>query len=183
MKEEKIPDFFTADMWKKYVSIWFLPSLFFLLAMYVTAFTKDSFVFIIFSMAIMMHPVISIPISFSLKCAKFLTMSFYFAMITVAQFYLTYTWEELRHYKINFSNNTGILTVNNTFGKRYNQCECDGTDIKCLVDITDGKTNIVGYTNYVTSSETVPYYMIGFAIVQIIALVFIGAPKLCVGTA
>ena len=83
MRKVKIPDFFTADMWKKYVSIWFLPSLFFLLAMYVTAFTKDSFVFIIFSMAIMMHPVISIPISFSLKCAKFLTMSFYFAMITV----------------------------------------------------------------------------------------------------
>ena len=172
MRKEKIPDFFTIDMWKKYMPIWFLPLLFFLLAMYVTAFTKDSFVFIIFSMAIMMHPVITIPMSFTLKCLEFITMSFYFAVIILAQFYLTYTWEELRSYEIDFSNNTGkTLTVSNTFGERYNQCECDGTDSKCLVDVTDGKTNIVGYTNYVTSSETVPYFMIGFAILQIIALV------------
>ena len=129
MRKEKIPDFFTIDMWKKYIPIWFLPLLFFLLAMYVTAFTKDSFVFIIFSMGIMMHPVITIPISFTLKCLEFITMSFYFAMIVLAQFYLTYTWEELRSYEIDFSNNTGkTLTVSNTFGKRYNQCECDGTD-------------------------------------------------------
>ena len=49
MRKEKIPDFFTADMWKKYVSIWFLPLLLFLMAMYITAFTKGSLVFIIFS--------------------------------------------------------------------------------------------------------------------------------------
>ena len=142
--------------------------------MYVTALTKDSLAFIIFSMAIMMHPIVSIPVSFSLKCVRFLTMSFYFSVITFAQFYLTYTWEELRSNEITFSNNTGkTLTLNNAFGKRYNQCECDGTDSKCLVDISDRKTNIIGYTNYVTSSETVPYFMIGFAIVQIIALVCI----------
>ena len=174
MKQEKIPNFFTADMWKKYISIWFLPLLFFLLTMYIIAFTKDSFVFIIFSMAIMMHPAISIPMSFSLKCVKFLTMSTYFAMITFVQFYFTYTWDELRSYHINYSYKSGkTWTVNNTFGNRYDQCDCDGTDSKCLVDITDRKTNIIGYTNYVTSSEMIPYIMIGFAIIQIISLVCI----------
>ena len=168
MRKEKIPDLFTVDMWKKYVSIWFLPLLLFLLAMYITAFTKESLVFIIFSMAFLMHPVVSIPMSFSLKYVECLTMSFYFAVITLTQFYLTYTWKISRSNEINFSNNIGkTLTVSNTFGKRYDQCGCDGTDSKCLVDITDNKTNIINYTNYVTSSDTVPYFMIGFAIAQI----------------
>ena len=168
MRKEKIPDFFTADMWKKYVSIWFLPLLLFLLAMYITAFTKESLVLIIFSMSFMMYPFVSIPMSFTLKYVEFLTMSFYFAVITLIQFYLTYIWKELRSNEINFSNNIGkTLTVSNTFGKRYDQCGCDGTDSKCLVDITDNKTNIINYTNYVTSSDTVPYFMIGFAIAQI----------------
>ena len=103
---EEIPGFFTAAMLKKFVPIWFLPLLFFLLAMYVTAFTEGMMVFIIFSMTLMMHPVMSIPMSVSLKCLKFFTMSFYFAMITLVQFYLTYRWENFREIKSN-DKNTG----------------------------------------------------------------------------
>ena len=66
LKEKEIPGFFTAAMAKS-IMMWMVPLLVFLVTMYMIAFKENSLVLIIFSMGIMMHPIITIPISIAVN--------------------------------------------------------------------------------------------------------------------
>jgi hypothetical protein len=66
LKEKEIPGFFTAAMAKS-IMMWMVPLLVFLVTMYMIAFKENSLVLIIFSMGIMLHPIVTIPISITVN--------------------------------------------------------------------------------------------------------------------
>ena len=119
----------------KSIMMWMIPLLVFLVTMYMIAFKENSLVLIIFSMGIMLHPIVTIPISITVNFISHrikkssskndclnsrwkycFSMVSYFAMICVCQVYLTLMWEKLNsHY---LKDNKSTLT-----SRRFTQLE------------------------------------------------------------
>ena len=113
--------------------MWMVPLLTLLMTMYIIAFKEDSLVLIIFTMGIMLHPMVIIPISITINfispfikkyyfknsCLtsrwKFSMIS-YFAIICGCQVYLTLMWE-----KLNSEYLEGTILKLYTF----DQCNCN----------------------------------------------------------
>ena len=117
----------------KSIMMWMVPLLTLLMTMYIIAFKEDSLVLIIFTMGIMLHPMVIIPISITINfispfikkyyfknsCLtsrwKFSMIS-YFAIICGCQVYLTLMWE-----KLNSEYLEGTILKLYTF----DQCNCN----------------------------------------------------------
>ena len=149
--------------------------------MYVIAFTEGSLAWIVCTMGTMMHPIIAISLGMIVhKCAmtapplrflKYFTMSFYFCIITAFEVYLTFQWNIYKEHKIteklNKTENKNLKEIG-AFGKRFDQCGCSEDDGECILPDESKNSNIVKYTREIVTSDTVPYFLIGFTTVQII---------------
>ena len=176
MKEKQIPGFFTAAMAKS-IMMWMVPLLTFLVTMYMIAFKENSLVLIIFSMAIMLHPIITIPISITVnfighlinKCSSkkdclssrwkyCFTMTSYFAVICACQVYLTFIWEKVNS---KYLEENRALTTAFAF-YTFNQCKCDQTETYSCT-LSEGQTPQFNIEEYLLqiSLSTLPYFLIG----------------------
>ena len=130
--------------------IWCLPLLAFFMSYYTLAFTPNSLCLIIFCTSVMLHPLVSIPISTSVNSvlaalqsfvrwtckAKSpqrpfkMTMSFYLALICTGQAYLAYSWDKFRDSIINGIGNDTELIIMNSFKNylHFQQCNCTTSD-------------------------------------------------------
>ena len=136
--------------------MWMVPLLVFLVTMYMIAFKENSLVLIIFSMGIMLHPIVTIPISITVnfishrikKCFSkkdclstrwkycFSTVS-YFVIICIWQVYLTLMWENLNSEHLE-SNKT--LTTAFAF-YRFDQCTNCSAQIEAnFCTLSEGET-------------------------------------------
>ena len=163
----------------KAIMVWMVPLLIFLVTMYMIAFKENSLVHLIFSMGIMLHPIVTIPISIAVnfighcitKCSSkngclsskrkyCFSMVSYFVMISGCQVYLTLMWEKLNsHY---LKDNKSTLTTAFAF-YTFNQCDCDQSESYSCT-LSEGKTpqfNIEDYLDLLGSLSTLPYFLIG----------------------
>ena len=170
LKEKEIPGFSSAVMAKSII-MWMIPLLVFLVTMYMIAFKENSLVLIIFSMGIMLHPIVTIPISITVNYISHLikknssqsymwkycfSLVSYFAIICFCEVYLTLMWEKLNSKY--FNDDKSFLTTAFAFHS-FDQCNCDGNF--CI--ISDGETpqfNIEDYLLQIPLS-TLPYFLIG----------------------
>ena len=185
LTEKEIPGFFTAAMAKS-IMMWMVPLLVFLVTMYMIAFKENSLVLIIFSMGIMLHPIVTIPISITVnfishrikKCFSkkdclstrwkycFSTVS-YFVIICIWQVYLTLMWENLNSEHLE-SNKT--LTTAFAF-YRFDQCTNCSAQIEAnFCTLSEGETiqfNIEEYLLQIPLS-TLPYFLIGMTSILVL---------------
>ena len=145
--------------------MWIIPLLVFLVTMYMIAFKENSLVLIIFSMGIMLHPIVTIPISIAVKFILsprwkycFSTVS-YFAMICGFQIYLTLMWEKLnsQYFEDNKSAKYAFAYY------KFNQCHCDQNEAySCtLSEEEDPQFNIEDYLDVLGPLSTLPYFLMG----------------------
>ena len=154
---------------------WIVPLLFYFLCIYSIAFAKQSLGMSIFFMAIMCHPIITIPFA---VCTKWLckvtieklrrkfsfTMSLYLCFIFASQFYLFIEWVDFRtkvineKCEVNEMNITrekceeGFVTRHEFGSKLYNQCDCIADE--CVNPIvTESKDNIEEALNNLHSGK------------------------------
>ena len=159
--------------------MWMVPLMIFLLTMYMIAFKENSLVLIIFSMGIMMHPIITIPISIAVnfiihqikKCTSkkdcvrsswkyCFSMVSYFALICGCQVYLTLMWEKLNNQYL--QDNKSTLTTAFAF-YTFDQCHCVQSEAYSCT-LSEGETpqfNIEDYLDVLGSLSTLPYFLIG----------------------
>ena len=130
--------------------IWCLPLVAFFMSYYALAFTPNSLCLSIFCTSLMLHPLVSIPISTSVNSvltalqnfvrwtckAKSpqrpfkMTMSFYLVLICTGQAYHAYCWDNFRDSIISGIGNDTELIIMNSFKNflQFQQCNCTTSD-------------------------------------------------------
>ena len=153
---------------------WIVPLLFYFSCFYSIAFAKQSLGMSIFFMAIMCHPIITIPFA---VCTKWFckvtkeklgrklsfTMTLYLCFIFTSQFYLFSEWVDFRtkvineKCEVNEMNITrekceeGFVTRHEFGSKLYDQCDCKADECVNLI-VTENKDNIEEALNFLPNS-------------------------------
>ena len=168
----------------KSIMMWMVPLMIFLLTMYMIAFKENSLVLIIFSMGIMLHPIVTIPVSTSVnfishcikKCSSkrdclssqwnyCFSMVSYFAMICICQVYLTLMWEKLNRDAL--ESNKALTTAFAFY--TFDQCDCDQIESNYCT-LSEGEIpqfNIEEYLLQIPLS-TLPYLLIGMTSILVL---------------
>ena len=184
--------------------MWVMPLLSFLASLYMIAFSKHTFAFIIFIMPIMLHPFVAIPLSILIdsiwsffkkcfqkgrsskcqrnkKCASpSLSMTLYFALISTLLLCYLITWDNYVEYgKKNFKNQNITnkdLVVDGAFANRkFERCHCTQEKYSCV--IVDININIEDYLKIIPSNDVLIKITIGF--ISLLTLCYLVEP--CIG--
>ena len=164
--------------------MWMVPLMIFLLTMYMIAFKENSLVLIIFSMGIMLHPIVTIPVSTSVnfishcikKCSSkrdclssrwnyCFSMVSYFAMICICQVYLTLMWEKLN--SDDLESNKALTTAFAFY--TFDQCNCVQIESNYCT-LSEGEIPQFNIEEYLLqiSLSTLPYFLIGMTSILVL---------------